>query len=221
MKYTSVIFDFNGTLFYDADFHTQAWNRLSMEIRNQPITPDEMLTSVHGVPNIEAIENLAPHRYTNFEKQELSLKKEAYYRELCLEQTSLSLVDGALELFQALQKESIPFTIASASILENINFFCDVFQLTKWIDKPTITYDNGKYPDKVSMFLDALHNIDGELENCLIFEDSESGVRNAIAAGFKHIILLHQHEMNPTFNQVPEIIFHANNFRDILLFLQQ
>lgn len=221
MKFNSVIFDFNGTLFYDGDYHNQAWNRLSLEIRKKPITFDEMHSSIHGVPNIEAIENLLPNQFTQQEKQQLSLRKEAYYREICLEQPTLSLVEGALELFQRLQSESIPFTIASASILENIDFFFDVFNLNQWFNKTNVIYDNGTYNDKVDMFLDALSNIHGKLSDCLIFEDSESGVKNAIAAGFKNIILLHQNELNPKFNQYPEIIFHADNFKDILTFLQQ
>ncbi len=221
MKLTGAIFDFNGTLFFDSDYHNQAWNRLSYEIRNQPITIEEMNSGFHGVPNVEAIENLIPNKYTMEQKQELSQLKEKIYRDICLEQPSLSLVEGATQLFDWFVVKEIPFTIASASIIENIEFFCDVFNLTHWIKKEDIIYDDGTYADKVEMFNDALKNIHTDKDHCLIFEDSESGVKNAIKAGFKKIIVLHYKDYNPIFSQYPEVLYHANNFIDILNFLQK
>lgn len=221
MKFTGAIFDFNGTLFFDSDYHNQAWNRLSYEIRNQPITTDEMNKGFHGVPNVEAIENLLPQKYSMDEKQNLSKLKEKYYRDICLEQPSLSLVEGATELFDWFKKTAIPFTIASASIIENIEFFCEVFSLTTWINTEDIIYDNGTYNDKVAMFDDALKKLKTDKENCLIFEDSKSGVKNAIQAGFKNIIVLHYKDYDVSFDQYPEVVYHSNKFTDILNFLQK
>jgi beta-phosphoglucomutase len=69
------------------------------------------------------------------------------------------------------------------------------------------------------MFNDALAILNSEKESCLIFEDSLSGVTSAIEAGFKNIILLHQREYRDEFKSIPQIIYHSNNFRDILTFL--
>ena len=41
MKYKAVIFDFNGTLFFDNDKHVKAWNEISKLIRGRDISLEE------------------------------------------------------------------------------------------------------------------------------------------------------------------------------------
>lgn len=220
MKYTSAIFDFNGTLFFDSDYHFLAWKKLCKELLNHDLTEHEMNIIIHGRPNIEAIERLAPGKYSLEEKNIISQQKEAAYREICASLENISLVEGANELMDYFKENKLPFTIASASIIENIKFFYTTFHLDNWLKLEDIIYDNGTYKNKIGMFNDALRILGTEKESCLIFEDSLSGVLSAISAGFKHIILLHQHEYRESFNKYPEILFHSNNFIDVLEYLK-
>ncbi|MEG0734701.1 HAD family hydrolase [Anaerorhabdus sp.] len=219
MEYKSVIFDFNGTLLFDSDFHHQAWKQLVKERLQLELTENEMNNFIHGLPNVEAIEKLAPNKYTLSEKEQLSKYKEELYRNIITNTPNIKLVDGAEKLFNILNSKNIPFTIASASIIENIEFFYTTFNLNNWLKLEDIIYDNGKYINKVDMFNDALAILNSEKESCLIFEDSLSGVTSAIEAGFKNIILLHQKEYRDEFKSIPEIIYHSNNFKDIFTFL--
>ena len=58
------------------------------------------------------------------ELEKYSQKKEEYYRQFCKEDTEkFHLVDGVCEFFDHLKEKDIPFTIASASIKENIDFY--------------------------------------------------------------------------------------------------
>ncbi|SJZ65196.1 HAD family hydrolase [Anaerorhabdus furcosa] len=220
MKFTSAIFDFNGTLFFDSDYHFKAWKKLVKEEFNHELTEVEMNTIIHGCPNIEAIERLAPNAYSLDKKNELSKLKEAMYREICASIDHISLVDGAPELMNYLKENNIPLTIASASIIENIDFFYTTFHLDQWMKLEDIIYDNGTYKNKIAMFNDALSILGKEKESCIIFEDSLSGVLSAIEAGFKHIILLHQHQYREDFDKYPEILFHSNNFYDVLNYIK-
>ena len=43
-----ILFDFNGTMFFDGPMHKKAWNTFSLKYRNKPITDDE-LDHMHGV----------------------------------------------------------------------------------------------------------------------------------------------------------------------------
>ena len=42
MKYKAVIFDFNGTLFYDTPFHNIAWQRVIKEITGRDLDDEEL-----------------------------------------------------------------------------------------------------------------------------------------------------------------------------------
>ena len=59
------------------------------------------------------------------------------------------------EYFKWLKKNDIPYTIASASIRENIDFFRKSFDLDDYIEPSKLVYDDGSYGDKIQMFLDA------------------------------------------------------------------
>ena len=188
---TGVIFDFNGTLFFDSDKHVKAWNKLAEEIRGYGISEEELQNHFYGVPNNEAIKYLMQTHVSDEELTKYSRLKESYYREFCKEDIqNFHLVEGAVPFLGILKENGIPFTIASASIKENIDFFVETFGLNKWIQPENIIYDNGTYENKKMMFLDAAKVIGRPIEECLVFEDSESGIRDALAAGCKNIVVM-------------------------------
>ena len=46
MEYQGIIFDFNGTLFFDNDKHVKAWNEISKILRGKEITLEELHTKL-------------------------------------------------------------------------------------------------------------------------------------------------------------------------------
>lgn len=186
-----VIFDFNGTLFFDSDKHVLAWGKVAEEIRGYGIGDEELQQHFYGVPNNRAIEYLLQKECEEAELNRYSELKEAYYRDFCrADKERFHLVAGANELFDRLLERKIPFTIASASIKPNIDFFVESFDLQKWFDPDKIVYDDGSYENKQKMFLHAAEVIGVPLDKCLIYEDSESGIRDAYAAGCRNIIVI-------------------------------
>ena len=64
------------------------------------------------------------------------------------------------------------------------------FELAKWFDSEKIVYDDGSFANKVKMFQYAAEVIGVPIEECLNFEDSDSGIRDAHKAGCKNIIVV-------------------------------
>ena len=190
MNFDCVIFDFNGTLFFDDDKHVAAWNQISEEIRGLGITPKELHENINGVPNQQTITFLSGGTYTPEQEEFYSQKKEAVYREKCLEyKKNFHLVDGSEEYFDYLKEQNIPFTIATASIKPNVDFFIDSFHLDRWIPRKNFIYDDGTYENKVAMFQDACRILGSDPEHSLIFEDSGSGIRNAYESGGSNFVI--------------------------------
>ena len=186
-----VIFDFNGTLFFDSDKHVMAWGKLAELLTGEKLPLEELQQHFYGVPNNRAIEYLLQRQCNEDELTAYSEQKEALYRTCCeQDKTSFHLVAGAQRFFEQLLLENIPFTIASASIKSNIDFFIKSFQLDTWFDPSKIVYDDGSFKNKVNMFLCAAARIGVPIEDCLIFEDSESGIRDAYAAGCRNIVVV-------------------------------
>ena len=195
----AIIFDFNGTLFFDNDKHIKAWGAISKLIRNKDITEEELHTKLNGVPNNRIIQYFMDGKATNEDLNHYSLLKEEYYRNFCREdKKSFHLVDG----------------VDSASIKPNIDFFVESFHLDDWMKPEDIVYDDGTYENKVAMFKKAADILNVAIEDCVICEDSFSGIKNAYVAGCRNIIVMCPKEKEDEYKHLPGVIKTIQDFRN-------
>lgn len=186
-----IIFDFNGTLFFDSDKHEEAWCAMALKLRGTPMTHEELTTKMHGRNNKKVLELIFGREIDEAYSQSLSEEKEATYRQMCLNDLEhFHLVEGVVELFDTLKAKEIPMSIASASIKANIDFFVEHFQLDDWFDPSLIVYDDGSYENKIEMFKQSARHMHLETEDCIIIEDSVSGVEFANAVHAYKVIAI-------------------------------
>ena len=194
-----VIFDFNGTLFFDNDKHVKAWGAVSRLLRNKDITDEELHKYFNGVPNQKIIQYMKNNQATKEDIDYYSKLKEKYYRQFCKEdQATFHLVEGSYDYFKQLKDQKIPFTIASASI------------------KDDIIYDNGTYQNKIAMFKDAALKLNVNIKDCLIIEDSKSGIENAYEAGCRQIIVVNSANNKKEYEKMPGVIKVIDDFKELL-----
>ena len=195
MDYRGVIFDFNGTLFFDNDKHVKAWGAISQLLRNKGITDEELHEHFNGVPNKQIIQYMLGDKCTEDDIVKYSSLKEEY--------------------FDLLTEKKVPFTIASASIKENIDFFVESFNLDKWIAPSDIVYDDGTYENKIAMFKKAADVIKTDIKDCLIIEDSLSGIQNAYNSGCNMIIVIDSANKKDEYEKLPGVIKVIDDFTQI------
>ncbi len=191
-----VLFDFNGTLFFDSRFHEEAWARVYRELyKDATDTPGDSF--FRGPRNDTLIRVIAP-QMTEEERKVFSVHKEAVYREICRSHPEqVHLVAGAEALFEALNRERIPFALATASIEDNVNFYYEDFPLGKWIDRSLCVYDDGNYENKGAMHLEAARRIGVPLSECLVIEDSSKAIAYAKENGAGIIVGIGEKEAHP------------------------
>ncbi len=185
----TVLLDFNGTMFFDSSLHTEAWSKIYLEL--YPQHTGELDTSLFCGPcNDEILKNMAPW-LGKVERDIFSEKKEELYRNFCKSRPQIThLVRGTEEFLQYLQEHGIPFGLASASIRSNIDFFFETFALWRWFRREDVVYDDGTYPNKGAMHLEAARRLGVELADCLLIEDSPSSIRQAKQNGAGRIVAL-------------------------------
>ena len=208
-KAKAIFFDFNGTMVFDDVEHKLAWDHFSMKYRGKPVAKEEM-EQAHGRPNKQIIQ-LILGDMSESESEKLSSEKEAMYREVCRsEGKDYHLVFGLEELLEEAKQQGILMTIASASIKPNIDFFVEHFQLDRFFDPAKIVYDDGTHADKTTMYQKAAQAIGVKLEDCLIFEDSLSGIQSAIKCNPAKLIAVSGSNKSlnyQSFPQVKQVIF--------------
>lgn len=215
--YKGVIFDFNGTLFFDNSKHILAWSKISQDIRNHGISEEELHEHINGVPNHKVVAYMFHGQCTEEQMKKYSELKEVYYRQFCKEdKDSFHLVKGAEAYFDVLKKDNIPFTIASASIKQNIDFFAESFHLDRWLDPSSIVYDDGTYENKIAMFKKAADVIGVDIHDCLIFEDSISGISSAYQAGCNAIVVVDSANKKDEYEKLPGVIQVIDSFENFV-----
>ena len=147
--YKGIIFDFNGTLFFDSEKHLEAWREFSKRLRKEPFTDKEMRDYMFGRTNEDIIAYLIGRRPSPEMVEELAKEKEAVYREMCRQDyKNTVLAPGAVDFLNLLKEENIPRTIATMSEKDNVDFYIEEFQLEKWFDIDKIIYADGTIPGK-------------------------------------------------------------------------
>ena len=185
----AVLLDFNGTMIFDSSLHSEAWSKIYRELYPDDTSPPD--TRLICGPNNESIlKKMAPW-LTAQERIRYSEYKESLYREACKAKgEKLRLVSGTEEFLEYLRLRGIPFALASASIESNIDFFFETFSLNRWFRKEDVVYDDGSYPDKGAMHLEAARRLNVDISECLLIEDSPTSVRLAKQNGAGCIVAI-------------------------------
>ncbi|MEI3175200.1 MAG: HAD family hydrolase [Lachnospiraceae bacterium] len=116
---------------------------------------------------------------TIFYDEEIPGKKEAYSRECCLKSPDFHLAPEFPAFLDRLLEEKIPFTIATASGKNKVRFFFEHLELERWFDPEQVVYNDGTLPEKPELYLKAAKRLAVSPEECMIFEDSVSGLESA------------------------------------------
>lgn len=193
MKSKAVIFDFNGVLWWDSALQDQAWNEFSKKLRGHPFTPDEMKAHVYGRTNADSIAYVLGRKVEGEELARLVQDKESAYRQLCLDQgEQFQLSPGAATLLDTLTSKQVPITIATSSEITNLQFFFEHLNLERWFDWPQVVYDDGNFRGKPEpdIYLKAAAKLQVAPAQCLVIEDSTSGIEAARRAGIGEIVAI-------------------------------
>lgn len=203
-----VIFDFNGTLFWDTEKHHEAWRVFAEKLCGRKLGEEELHQHVLGKTNALILDYLQPGKYTQEQAEEIGRQKEALYRELCLaDPAAFHLAEGAEELLDRLKAAAWPMAIATSSDAENVQFYLDHFGLNRWFAPEQIVYADGSfrgkpYPD---IYLAAAERLHVEPASAVVLEDAASGVKAARAAGVQTVIAVNSMHERSLFDHTPGV----------------
>ena len=195
MTLKGILFDFNGTLFFDSAFHMEAFRRIFPKY-GHPVPSDEwMMKNCFGPSNANIYRTTVNPSATDSEIKDFSDTKENTYRTLCLESPHIfHLVDGAVELLDYLKENGIPFCLATGSDIDNVNFYMKHLGIDRWFSEANMVYTNGTFKGKPNpdIYEIAAKKIGLDPSECLVFEDGASGILAANAAKAGALTVVHE-----------------------------
>lgn len=184
-KNTALIFDMDGTMIDNMNYHYQAW-RIFLAEHNIELNDDELREEIRGT-NREIMRRLFGSDLSGDEADGMGDYKEELYREIY--RPHLVLIDGLESFLNEAQKADIPMAIATSANQPNIDFIVSELRLSPYFKTTVSSEEVGKgkpYPDT---FLEAAKRLDIEPEQCIVFEDAPTGIEAAQRAGMKAVTL--------------------------------
>ncbi len=199
-----MIFDLDGVLVHSMPLHVAAWERY---LTTLGVQVDNMERRMHGKRNSELVRDLIGTHLADDVVFEHGAAKERLFRELMLkagvEQYSVPGLRAFLE-----RHADVPKAIGSNAEPANIDFVLDELGLRKFF--PVIV--NGlqvsrpkPFPD---IYLEAAAQLKMKPKDCIVFEDSPTGVEAGRAAGMRLVGV----ETTPT--QFEGVDLQVKNFLD-------
>ncbi len=175
-----IILDLDGVICDTAKFHFEAWKRLAEDYGYSLTEADN--EALKGVSRVDSLKFILQKANTTLSSDQFEIdlvRKNQWYLELVQEMDSSFLLDGVADFFEKAISLNIPLALGSAS--KNANLVLEkVGLLNKFnaiVDANLVV--NGKpHPET---FLKAAELIQIAPENCMVFEDSASGVQAAVS----------------------------------------
>ena len=183
------IFDMDGVLVDNARFHIRAWQQLGREY-GRDLSP-AAVRSYFGQRNLEMVPGLMGNHLTAEECDRLAARKEAIYRDLI--RAELEPVPGLMGFLDTLKSEGIPAALATSAPVENVEMTLEVLGLKSYWAAVVIGAEVARSKPAPDIFMLAAKRIGRAPENCVVFEDSTSGIRAALAAGCQCVALSTTH----------------------------
>ncbi len=203
------IFDLNGTMIDDMQYHAEAWHDILNNDLKKLITYEEVKTQMYG-KNDEVLARIFGEDYFEPPRvMELSIEKERRYQNAYL--PKLALIKGLDTFLQTAKNNGIPMGIGSAAIPFNIDFVLDNLHI-RHIFKAIVSADDVKKskPDPET-YLKCATLLNVSPENCLVFEDAPKGVEAARNAGMKSVVLTTMHQKED-FSMYDNIVDFIGNY---------
>ena len=180
------IFDLDGVITDTAELHFQAWKKLADDMGWQ--FDREVNEKLRGVSRMDSINIIKNHNHAEVPEErllELTTLKNDIYVESLDQMTPNDYLPGAQELLNLLRKEG--FLVALGSASRNSSKVLEQLQAKKYFDVIGDGNSVSKSKPAPDIFLFGAEQVGLKPEECIVYEDAESGVDAAKAGGFHSV----------------------------------
>jgi HAD superfamily hydrolase (TIGR01509 family) len=176
-EFGGYIFDCDGTLADTMPLHFRAWSRTMQEEGGD--FPEDLFYAWGGRPAAEIVAELNTRCGLNMPVMETVERKEGYFLELLPE---VEPIDAIVKIARTTHGKA-PMAVASGGHRELVVATLDYLAIRELFVTVVCAEDYSRGKPAPDPFLEAARRLGLPPEECLVFEDSPTGVQAAAAAG--------------------------------------
>ncbi|MBR8828374.1 MAG: HAD-IA family hydrolase [Gomphosphaeria aponina SAG 52.96 = DSM 107014] len=186
---SAILFDLDGTLVNTDPLHFLTWQDV---LKKFGMSFDHEWYNQHisGRTNLEIIQDILPQLSLE-EGLHLAEAKEARFRESV---NQLEPVPGLLNLLNWVESQALKKAVVTNAPGKNAQFMLAALQLTEVFPLVVLAEDAPPGKPDPAPYLLALECLQVKSNEVIVFEDSPSGIRSAVAAGLYTIGVVSNHQ---------------------------
>jgi beta-phosphoglucomutase len=199
----AMIFDLDGVLVHSMPLHLRAWENYLQKIG---VYVDDLERRMHGKRNAELVRDLLGNDLPKDVVFEHGASKERLFREMLGADTNRYRVAGVFEFLE--RHGDVPKAVASNAEPANIEFVLDRFGLAQFFQVRIDGFQVSRPKPFPDIYLKAAEELQTPSKNCIVFEDSPTGLQAGRAAGMRIVGV----ETTPT--EFGAVDLHVKDFLD-------
>jgi beta-phosphoglucomutase len=205
------LFDLNGTMINDMQYHIDAWHVILNEM-GANLTLEETAQQCYGTSH-DMFERIFPGKYTKLQINGITMKKEHDYQRKYF--PHLKLIEGLPKFLEEAKKQNIKMAIGSAALMFNIDFVLDNLKIRHYFDAIVSAEDVTKSKPDGETYEKCAAALGVKSYECIVFEDVPKGVESALNADALCVVIEGKHHTKEEFDQFSNVICYAKNFKEL------
>ncbi|MFB9292960.1 HAD family hydrolase [Persicitalea jodogahamensis] len=204
----AVIFDMDGVICHTNPYHSRAFRAFFAKRGLNP-TDGEFAQHMFGKSNSYILKHFLQREIVGEEFAQLEDEKESLFRELY--EPYVDPIAGFSGFLVDLKNHGVKTAVATSAPRANLDLISGKLDLPSSIDSFMASEDVTKHKPDPQVYLTSAERLGIKPENCLVFEDSFSGVSAAINAGMKVVGVLSSH----TKEELPPCDDYIEDYREM------
>jgi beta-phosphoglucomutase len=204
----AVIFDMDGVICHTNPYHSLAFREF-FSARDLAPTDEEFAQHMFGKSNSYILSHFFKRPVTGDELLLLEEEKEGLFRKIY--EPHIEPITGIIDFISDLKQNGVHLGVATSAPYANLELILSKVNIREKLGSILASEDVKKHKPDPEVYLKSAANLGLAPDQCLVFEDSFSGVSAALNAGMRVVGVLTSH----TKEELPPCNLYIDDYTDL------
>ncbi|NNC69925.1 MAG: HAD family phosphatase [Flavobacteriaceae bacterium] len=204
----AVLFDMDGVICHTNPFHAKAFDAF-FEKRGMAPSTEDYAAHMYGKSNSYIFSHFLGRKIQGDELLKLEAEKEGLFREIYA--NHVNPISGYLNFLEELKAHNFETAVATSAPRANMDLIIDHLNIRTHMGSMMGSEDVVEHKPAPEVYLNSANNLKVPISQCIVFEDSYSGVTAALNANMKVVGVLSSH----TKKELPPCDLYIENYTQI------
>lgn len=207
-KNIAVIFDMDGVIVHTNPYHSRAFREF-FSSRNLNPSDEDFAQHMFGKSNSYILSHFLERTIEGEELRILEDEKESLFRKIY--EPFIDPISGILSFIDDLYQNEVKLGVATSAPVANLDLVFSKMSLREKMGSILASENVTKHKPDPEVYLTSAKNLGVLPEDCVVFEDSFSGVSAALNAGMKVVGVLTSH----TIEELPACNLYIKDYSEM------